>query len=269
MVNINDITITSLEKINAFDILTGAYLFSLDELQNASINNTQEKSDITGKGGRKLNTLKRNKAVTISGANGLVSGGLLEMQTGGTFSKKATQVMWNESLTVANGKVTTAYTAIGTAGAEIEGLYIRNANGTLGASLEQAATAAAGKFAYAPATKEITFHTDVTAGTEVVVFYKRNITADVLSNDDDKFSKKCVLYIDAFAEDKCSNVYRVQFYIPKADFNGEFGIEMGTDQTVHNFEAEALAGACGAGGNLWTYTIFGEGTADTAEGGSY
>ena len=269
MVNVNDIAITSLETINAFDILTGAYMFTLDELQNASINNTQEKTDITGKAGRKLTSLKRNKAVTISGANGLVSGGLLEMQTGGTFTKKTTQVMWNESLTVANGKVTTAFTAVGTAGAEIEGLYIRNANGTLGTALVQDATPAAGKFAYAPATKEISFYSDVEDGTEVVVFYKRNITADVLANESDKFSKKCVLYVDALGEDKCSNVYRVQFYIPKADFNGEFNLELGNDQTVHNFEAEALAGACGAGGNLWTYTIFGEGTADTIEGGSY
>ena len=39
--NINDITITSLELITAFDISTGGYLFTLDELQNATIANTQ------------------------------------------------------------------------------------------------------------------------------------------------------------------------------------------------------------------------------------
>ena len=46
--NINDITITSLETINAFDIVTGAYKFTLDELQNATIAQTQERVDITG-----------------------------------------------------------------------------------------------------------------------------------------------------------------------------------------------------------------------------
>ena len=50
--NINDITITSLETINAFDIATGAFKFTLDELQNATIAQTQEKTDITGKQGR-------------------------------------------------------------------------------------------------------------------------------------------------------------------------------------------------------------------------
>lgn len=262
-ININDITITSLETINAFDIVTGSYKFTLDELQNASIAQSQESTEITGKGGRKLATLKRSKTVTITGTNGMVSGGLLELQTGGKFENKATTVMWNESLTVSGGKATTTYKAVGTVGAEIEALYIRNANGTLSTSLEQGATAAAGKFAYAPASKEITFHTDVPAGTEVVVYYKRNITADVLTNESDHFSGKCALYIDALGEDKCANVYRIQFYIPKADFSGEFTFEMGNDQTVHEFEAEALAGACGAGGQLWTYTIFGTDTTDT------
>lgn len=264
MVNIQDLTITSLETINAFDVVTGAYKFTLDELQNASIANSQETSDITGKGGRKLATLKRNKAVTVSGTNGLVSGGLLETQTGGEFANKATTVMWNECVTVRSGAAATSYKAIGTEGAEIDAIYVRNANGTLGTALEQAEAASAGKFAYTPSTKAISLHTDIEDGTELIVYYKRKITADVLDNTSDHYSGKCALYIDALAEDKCANVYRVQFYIPKADFSGEFSFEMGTDQTTHGFEAQALAGACGAGGQLWTYTVFGADAADVA-----
>lgn len=262
--NINDITITSLETINAFDIATGAYKFTLDELQNATIANTEEKSEITGKGGRKLSNLKRNKAVTISGTNGMVSGGLLEMQTGGTFANKATEVLWTDYLTVSGNAATTSWKAIGTVGGEIEALYVRNSDGTLGETLEQAATTATGKYAYDPATKALTF-TGLTDGTEIVVYYKRRITASVLSNDSETYSGKCSLYIDALAEDKCANVYRIQFYIPKADFSGEFSFEIGENQTVHSFDAEALAGACGAGGLLWTYTIFGANTQDAAE----
>ena len=262
--NINDITITSLETITAFDIVTGNYKFTLDELQNATVAQSQESTEITGKAGRKLATLKRNKAVTISGTNGLVSGGLLEMQTGGTFENKATEVLWTDYLTVTGGAAATAYKAVGTTGAEIEALYVKNADGTLGTALEQGDAAAAGVFTYAPATKALAFHTDVVDGTEIVVYYKRKIQADVLENESDSYSGKCALFIDALAEDKCSNVYRIQFYIPKADFSGEFSFEMGDNQTVHAFEAEALAGACGAGGALWTYTIFGANAADVA-----
>lgn len=127
--NINDITITSLETINAFDIVTGAYKFTLDELQNATIAQTQERVDITGKQGRKLNSLKRNKAVTVSGTNGLVSGGLLELQVGGEFENKVTTVMWTDYLTVASNAATTSYKAVGTAGNEIESVYIKNEDG--------------------------------------------------------------------------------------------------------------------------------------------
>lgn len=259
---IPDITITSLETITAFDIATGSYMFTLNELQNASIAQTQDKSEITGKGGRKLSNLKRNKGVTISGANGLVSGGLMEAQTGGTFENKAIEVLWADYLTVSTNKATTSWKAVGTSGSEIENLYIRNQDGTLGTKLEQASEASSGKFTYNPTSKELGF-TSVTDGTEVVAYYKRRIVTDVLENMSDQFSKKVMLYIDAFGEDKCSNVYRIQFFIPKADFSGEFTLEMGGDQTVHNFEAEALAGACGAKGQFYTYVVFGVDTADS------
>lgn len=263
--NINDITITSLETITAFDCVTGAYKFTLDELQSATIAQTQDSQEVTGKQGRKLTSLKRNKAVTISGNNGLVSGGLLELQTGSTFENKATEVLWTDYLTVADNKVVTSFVAVGTTGNEITSVAVRNDNGTKGAELIQGAEAAKGVFTYNPTDKTITFaEGEVPAGTEVVVHYKRKITADVLENMSDSYSGKCMLYIDAFAEDKCSNVYRIQFFIPKADFSGEFSFEMGDSQTVHAFEAESLAGACGAGGALWTYTIFGVNTADVA-----
>ena len=263
---INDITITSLETITAFDIATGAYRFTLDELQNAKIANTQEKTDVTGKAGRKLNSLKRNKGVVISGTNGLVSGGLLEVQTGSEFkSVDEAPIQWTDYLTIASDAATTSYKAVGTAGNEIESVYIKNANGTLGEVLTQAEAAAEGKFAYDPATKKITFVADAyDDGTEFVVYYTRNVKADVLENISDSYSEKCKLYIDAFGEDKCNNVYRIQFYIPRADFSGNFDFDLGENQTVHAFEAESLAGACGSAGTLWTYTVFGANAEDAA-----
>lgn len=263
---INDITITSLETITAFDIATGAYRFTLDELQNAKIANTQEKTDVTGKAGRKLNSLKRNKGVVISGTNGLVSGGLLEVQTGSEFkSVDEAPIQWTDYLTIASDAATTSYKAVGTAGNEIESVYIKNANGTLGEVLTQAEAAAEGKFAYDPATKKITFVADAYEdGTEIVVYYTRNVKADVLENISDSYSEKCKLYIDAFGEDKCNNVYRIQFYIPRADFSGNFDFDLGENQTVHAFEAESLAGTCGSAGTLWTYTVFGANAEDAA-----
>lgn len=268
--NVSDITVTSLETIDAFDIVTGGYLFTLDELQNATIAQGQEKTDITGKQGRKLSSLKKNKTVTISGNNGIVSGGLLELQTGSKFENKVTEVMWNDYLIVTEDKAVTTYKAVGTTGNEVEAVYIKNTDGTLGKTLTQDATAGDNTFTYDPATKTLTFAEGAIAdGTEVVVYYKRQIQASVLNNMSDTYSGKCALYINALAEDKCANIYRIQFYIPKADFNGEFSIEMGDNQTVHAFEAESLAGAgCGyhnQSGQLFTYTVFGANAEDVAD----
>lgn len=256
-----DIVITSLETINAFDITTGAYLFTLDELQSASIAQGQEKVDITGKQGRKLSSMKRNKTMTISGSNGMLSCGLVELQTGSKFANKETEVMWYDFLTVTNNAATTRYKAIGTAGAEIAELYVLETVGTVRTSLEQAGTAAAGKFTYDPSTKALGF-SGLANGTQIAVYYKRKIVADVLSNKSDVYSGKCELYVDCIGEDKCANIYHVQFHIPKADFNGEFSLDFGDDQSVHNFEAEGLSGACGAGSTYWDMIVFGENAAD-------
>ena len=270
MLNVNDITITSLDIITAYS-LAGVPRFILDELQDAQISNTQEKEDIIGKAGRKLNSLKRNKAVTVSGTNGMLSAGMLEAQTGSAFEhKSAAPVEWSESLAITDDAAATTYKAVGTEGAEITALYIKDSAGAASTQLTQDATAADGKFAYDPATKALTFHTgDYDDGTEIIVFYTRNVEADVLSNDSQKYSEKLRLIIDATAEDKCSNVFHLQIEIPKADFNGDFDIQMGDSQATHAFEAESLvnASACGGvgrGGNLWTWTIFGANANDAA-----
>lgn len=262
--NINDIAITSLEVITGFDVATGDYLFTLDELQSASIANTEEKQDITGKQGRKLTSLKKNKSVTVSGTNGLVSGGLFEVQVGSKFENKDTQIMWTDYLTVKSNKATTNFKAVGGTGNEIMSLHVKNEDGTLGKELTQKAnTESENSFTYTPSGNALAFHaSDLKDNTEIVVRYMRKVKTDVLANMSDKHAGKCSLYIDALGEDRCSNVYRIQFYIPKADFSGEFSTEFGDSQTVHSFEAEALAGGCGGSPALWTYTIFGEKIAD-------
>lgn len=270
MLNVNDITITSLDIITGYS-LGGVPRFILDELSDATIANTQEKEDITGRGGRKLSSLKKNKGVTVSGTNGMLSAGLLESQTGGEFEhKSAANVEWSESLVINSNKATTTYKGTGTTGAEITALYIKDTTGAASTKLEQAATAAEGKFAYAPATKELTFaESAYEDGTEIIVFYTRKVEADVLNNDSEKYSEKLRLVIDATAEDKCSNVYHLQIEIPKADFSGDFDIAMGDSQATHGFEAESLAssascGTTGGASNLWTWTIFGANSADAA-----
>lgn len=265
---LNDITITTLDTITAYG-MDGTYRFELDELQNAKIANTQDKVDITGKGGRKLNSLKKNKAVVVSGTSGLISSGLMELQTGGRFEHKSSNVKWKEYLTIASGNTstTTTYKAVGTTGNEIEKIYIKNNDGGIEKTLTQTADSATKdtSFTYDPSSKTITFaEGQFDADTEIIVAYFRKIDSYTLGNFSDNYSEKCQLYIDCTGEDICGNSYHVQIYIPRADFNGNFDFDLGGDQTVHAFEADSLAGSCGLGGNLWTWTVFGANEEDAA-----
>ena len=267
-----DIAVTSLDMITAFELASagGAFMFAIDELQDATLSQTEDKVDITGKQGRKLTTLKRNKAVTISGTNGLVSSNLLAAQVGDEFENDPNApVMWCDILTVNSNAATLNYKAQGSTGNEVAELYVKDSSGAVTKKLEQDASVAAGKFTYNAETKALAFNNgEIADGTEIAVYYKRYIDASVLQNLSDHYSAKCQMYIDATGEDTCGNVYHIQFYIPKADFSGQFDLALGGDQTTHAFEAEALAGSCGTAGVLWTYTVFGANTADAtgAEG---
>lgn len=273
---IKDLAITSLETITVFD-MAGKYLFTLDELQNASIAQGQEKVDITGKQGRKITSLKRNKTVTVSGTNGLVSTGLLHMQAGGEGMKEGSyEILWTDhTMKVAadNDGVLTAktqYTPCTDIG-DIFEIYVKNSDDSLGKRLEytQGTSPAAGKFTVSSTTEgtTVTFFkgtsgsdavpADVAAGDILVAYYKREVTsAEQMENLSDSYSEKGQIYIDAIAEDKCANVYHVQYYIPKGDFSGEFEFSMGDDQTVQAFEIEALAGGCNGSSAFWTLTVF-------------
>lgn len=274
MLNVNDLSITSFETVMACGINGGAFRFLLDEMQNCTIGNTQENTNLTGRNGRTIGMLKRNKAVKVSGTNGMVSLGLIETEVGKAGENDAVTTVKIPDYIVAIKEsediiATSNYVAVGTAGNEIGELYIKNSNGTIKKTLTQNATASkTGEFAYDPTTKKFSFFKgDVAEGDEITVYYKRKIKADVvIENVSDNYSDKLELYVDVIAEDKCKNEYRVQFFIPYADFSGNFDIAVGDSQTAHSFEATSLASVCGNGSSVfWKMIVFGANTADVTE----
>ena len=258
MVDVNKLSIQTIDQITCFNN-ANELEFIMDEVQNGNINNTQDKTDITGRGGRKIGSLKKNKAVTITATNGLLVGGALAAQTGteveqGKFKVRVTDVI----TATAENEGTSTYKAVGTSGNEIGAVYKKNDNGSLGDKLTQSTAADETHFQYNPITKKFTFHSDVTEGTEFVAFYDVEVNAAKISNDSEKYSKTLKMYIDVTAVDNCDNQYHGQFIIQRADFSGEFEIAMGDDPAVHNIEAESLAGGCTGSTNLWDFIIYGD-----------
>lgn len=259
-VDVNKLVLTQIDQITAFNN-ANELEFVMDEVQEGTISNTQEKSDITGRGGRKIGSLKKNKGVTVSATNGMLVGGALAAQVGSDVEQGTFKVRMTDTFSASGNSATTAYKAVGASGNEIGAIYKRNPNGSMGEKLEQASAAAAGKFAYDPSSKKVTFNnSDIPDGTELVAFYDVEAEAAKITNDSERFSKVLRLYIDVTAQDNCDNLYHAQFIIPRADFNGEFELAVGGDPTVHSIEAESLAGGCsGYSSQLWDFIVFQDG----------
>lgn len=254
-INIEKLSITQVDLITAFNN-ADELEFIMDEVQDNTLSQEEEIVDITGRGGRKIGSLKKNKSVTGSGTNGLITGGALAAMLGSEVETGKMKVRYTDDSLVANSnKATLAKKPIGAVGVEVSGVYIKNKDGSLGKKFIQDATVAEGKFTYAA--NEVTFaESEVPDGTELVAFYDIEVEAAKVSNASDKYSKTLKLYIDCTAQDTCDNQYHVQFIIPRADFHGTFDIAVGSDPSTLAYEFSALAGGCSGSNNFWDMIVF-------------
>ena len=86
----------------------------LDELSDFTLSHEEEKTDLTGKGGRVISSLKKNKKVTGKGTNGMLSGGALAAMLGSEIEDGEYTIRYTDTITVSSNKGLTAETAIGT-----------------------------------------------------------------------------------------------------------------------------------------------------------
>ncbi len=254
-INTERLSITSVELIHAYNS-AGECEFILDEVQNATVSNTEEKVNITGKGGRVLGSLKKNKAVKVTGSNGLVCGGMMAAQTGGEVTRSEDMIVRaTEILTVSGNSAALTWAPVDTDSVKV---YIKNDDGTLGKALQPAAadTPTTDEYKLSDQTITVAENSNIT---ELVCFYDREVSAAKVSSASDSYSKTLRVYMDCLASDPCGDLYRVQFVFPTADFTGNFDLAIGENPAVHSFEFESVAGGCGGRANLWDFIIFVDG----------
>lgn len=251
-------TITSLETVEAYDRVTNDCLFSLDEVKNASLKNTEDKSEVKGKGDNLLFIIKKNKGLTGSGTCGYISGNLMGVQTGTSAVAGTIKFKKREVLTVAKAgtSVAIAETASGTSGAEILSLNVTI--GDVTTKYTQAVTADATHFSYT--NKTITLPTGITTtvGGTVEVVYEYEKTGASIANKTDTYGKTCNLILNTLGKNVCDEVYRIQIDIPRADFTSNFDLAIGGDSTDHPFEFTGLVDKCGGDNKLWDFKVYKE-----------
>ena len=259
--NIDKFTITSYDQITGFDRTNGSLDMILDELNHFTLSQEEEKVDISGKGGRTIGSLKKNKKVTGKGTNGMLSGGALAAMLGSDIEDGEYTIRYTDTIIVSSNEDTTTEKAVGTVGNEIGTIYARDANKAYisgGKKLTQTSSdPSTGEFSYNPETKKITFFAgDVADGTEVIAFYDAKVTGKKISNDADKYSKTLQVFIDVTCQDVCDNLFHGQYIIDRADFNGTFDIAGGSDPATLGFEFTSLPNLCTGKSDLWDFILF-------------
>lgn len=259
--NIDKFTITSYDQLTGFDRSTGSLELIMDELTDCTIAQEEEKQDINGRGGRIIGSLKKNKKTTVSGTNGMLSGGALTAQLGTEIEDGEYIIRYTDIILVKENKGTTVEKAVGTVGNEIGTIYVRDENNAYisgGIKLTQTSEVPAkGEFSYDPETKEITFFEgDVANGVEVIAFYDAIVTGKKISNDSTKYSKTLACFLDVTCQDTCDNLFHGQFIFERADFNGTFDIQGGSDPATQGFEFTTMPNACTGKNNLFEFIVF-------------
>jgi hypothetical protein len=251
----DNILITELATITGYRINSDVPKYVIEEPQKCSIAHDEQTTDLTGKAGVLIGTLKKGKSVKISYSNGLLSFAAMGSQLGVQYAVQEDTLQEREVLILAdNGSgalaATTTFAACGTVGAEIASVAAVGSNKSF-ALLEdvtQGAAVGPGTFTYDPATKELLFDpADIPADSKIAVTYRRIAQVGLLENDATKYAATDRWVIDALGKDPCGREYRVQIDATQVDVSGTFTLDIGDSQTVQNVEGRCIKSGCGGG----------------------
>ncbi|MDE6149360.1 MAG: hypothetical protein K2F81_04605 [Ruminococcus sp.] len=266
-ITFNNLTITSHDKLSCFSRMTGKCKFELTEMQNVKVSNTEETKDIVGKGGKILKTLKQNKATTVSGTSGLISGGLMAAQTGSDETTGKVKIIQKEIISYATSGPESGAPYRFINGTPVDGkiLDIREVSNNGSLILNnwvEGDTAGENTYSCSHSANQlyqITFptnlkHSDVR---NYAIYYYTEVDGSKISNQSDVHGDTLYGELDVTCSDTCDNEYHGKFIFPRLDFSGQFDIDMNGEQVVHAFEAKALADTCGNKDNtLWDFILY-------------
>lgn len=234
--------------VDAFSLDDGSLIARLEDLKSSNLsNNGTVVYAQGGVGNPKIIGFSHSKEANLSIENAVITDGAMGIQTGSGVTKltEAKIIPFDEVLSAASDGVTLSYKATGTEGSEIGFAYVLNSDGTIAKTLKQGAVAAEGVFAYASATKKITFNAgEVAEGVKVlVVYYPQINSAKQISNSTEVFAKNVRLHCKTLFRDTCSGKdYVGVLVIYKAKAGEEWSIDLSADgdPAVHAISFEAL-----------------------------
>ena len=217
-------------------------LFSINQIQNASLNCASESTDAVDAMGTPIATFYRAKSAEFSAENALFDMNLMATQLGTTkkvasaTSKVIAPAM--ESFTVVEGgKYTLKHAPI----APPVEIYAINGDSTFGTKYTKTTNASDTNFAYAADTHVITLPTGIATGTEMFVMYEYETENAVeVVNSAKNFPVGCKFVMEVLGCDVCNQTDLVYAYVifNNAKLSPDFDWSIATDGT-HPFSMKA------------------------------
>ena len=220
-------------------------IFSLNQIQDLSLNQTSESQEVQDAFGVSIMELMRSKALEASANNAIYDFGLLAAQYGtekvtATTDKKL-PVPAMESFEVTGTEYTLKNTPIEAPTA----IYELNGDSTLGAKYVAGTAASATEFVYTDG--KITLPTGVKTGTEMFVMYEyESDSAIEVVNSANNFAKMGKMVFECLVYDVCDPETKIFAFLilPRFQLSNDFDWSIGGDNQQHAFSGKAHVDYC-------------------------
>lgn len=244
--NIDNLIIDRALSGSMMDRTTGECLYSLNQIADPSLECTGEQVYVTDAVGIRVAAFDRSKEATLTGTNAFFNLGLAAAQLGTSKTVAAAGseiiVPVREELSVtADHTITLTDTPAANTTISVN---ITTRDGGIIKTLTKADAAAAGK--YAISGKVITLHTDVEAGTPIIVLYKKSSDSAIqIDNRATAFTQGGEFWLEVLFCDICdtNTKYHGFLVFPNGKMTNETTIDFNNEAT-HGFTIEAMQDYC-------------------------
>ena len=260
--DLNNFVIDRIVRGVALSQKDGSVLFSINQIQNASLNCASESADAVDALGTPIATFYRAKTAEFSAENALFDMSLMATQLGtekrvagkGDVAKITAPAM--ESFVFADG----AYTLKHTPNVDPTEIYALNDDSTFGVKYTVATAASEVAFVYDKDTHTITAPTGLKAGTEMFVMYEYESESAVeVVNSAKNFPVGCQFIMEVLGCDVCDQTNLIYAYVIFNNFklSPDFDWSIATDG-AHPFSGKAQQDYCDKEKRLFSIVIPGD-----------
>lgn len=257
--DLNNFVIDRIVRGVALSQKDDSVLFSINQIQNASLNCASESADAVDALGTPIATFYRAKTAEFSAENALFDMSLMATQLGtqkkvASAGAKLTVPAMETFTVVEGGKYELKHTPK-TAPTEI---YALNGDSTFGTKYAKATAATADAFSIAD--KTITLPTGVAAGTDMFVMYEYETENAVeVVNSATEFPSGCKFVMEVLGCDVCDQTNLIYAYVIFNNFklSPDFDWSVATDG-AHPFSGKAQQDYCDKEKRLFSIIIPGD-----------